>query len=225
MFTRQNIHQALTFLVAGGHNHIPNASSIWSTSLLTSLRGDPMWKDLLALTGPSTSYISSNFSDKKSGLSQDPTTPSLVVSNHLGQDTVSQQPAFSSASFPDREAFCSKVFPGEFCYVHHHSFQFARADAILQLPNYDVVCRLTSMVPVGTDPVLSCPSLVASTVHVLPIDLLAQPVHIVPICMSDSSCIIEHRTKVPRSLTYQCFGLQGTHSTADLYLFNKLFIK
>ena len=30
MFTRQNIHQALTFLVSGGHNHIPNASSIWS---------------------------------------------------------------------------------------------------------------------------------------------------------------------------------------------------
>ena len=156
-----------------------------------------MWKDLLALTGPSTSYISSNFSDKKSGMSQDPTSPSVVVSNLLGQDTVSHLPAFSSASFPDREAFCSKVFPGEFYYVHHHTFQFARADAILQLPNNDVVCRLTSMVPVGTDPVLSCPSLVASTVHVLPIDLLAQPVHIVPICMSDSSCIIEHRTKAP----------------------------
>ena len=225
MFTSQNIQQALTFLVAGGHKHIPNASSIWSNDLLTSLNGDPMWKELLALTGPSTSYISSDFSDKKSDLSQDPSSPSVVLSNLLGQDALSQLPSFASASFPDREDFCSKVFPGEFYYVHHHTFQFARADAILQLPDDNVVCRLTSMVPVGTDPVLSCPSLVASTVHVLPIDLLAQPVHIVPICMPDSSCIIEHRTKLPGVFPYQCFGLQGTHSPADLYLFNKFFIK
>ena len=144
MFTRQHIQQALTFLVSGGHKHIPNASSIWSNALLTSLRGDPMWKELLALTGPSTNYISSDFSDKKSDLSQNPTSPSVVLSDLLGQDTLSHLPSFSSASFPDREEFCSQVFLGEFYYVHHSTFQFARADAILQLPNNDVVCRLIS---------------------------------------------------------------------------------
>ena len=225
MFTRQNIHQALTFFVSGGYNHIPNADRIWTKTLLKSLQEDPTWNTLLALTGPSTNYVSSDFQNLKSGMSQDPTSPSVKVSGPLGEDTVTHLPSFSSASFHDREIFCSKVFPGEFYYVNHNTFQYARADAILQLPNKSIVCRLTSMSPFGTDPVLSCPSLITSTVHVVPIDLLTQPVHIVPICLSDSSCIIDHRTKPPRSFTYPCFGLQGHHSPANLYLFNRFFIK
>ena len=232
MLTTHNVRQAIIFLVSGGLDHIHNVNHLYSPSLLTSLRTDPIWQKMVQNSGTTASYVTgANTSRDDLPPPGSSPPPTIRLSGPLDIGSDSDTVYYSMVTIPNREKFASKIALGEWYVATGFDtptpdLLYVRVDAIFT-QGVNVFCTVqplsktdTQHGPTGLS--IYTPGYAPGNIHV---SRVQRPAHVVPLCANGANCNVVEITPKPRPFTHDCCALRGQHAPTTSYIVSTFFVK